>query len=159
MGDLHQCIRKFLNIQKTITHMPKRHFQEVEGNSHHLIHHLKMNAGGRAHKSGSSETFTSQKYSSFNVWVRDFVWNFKGYLWNYTQNILPIYWKINLIHCSRALRFMSPYVFSESVVIMPESGLPTCCATSENNVGILTDLGLQWYMVWLGHRRLRRCLM
>ena len=28
-----------------------------------------------------------------NVWVRYFVWNFKGYLWNSTQNILPIHEK------------------------------------------------------------------
>ena len=27
------------------------------------------------------------KIISFNVWVRYFVWNFKGYLWNSTQNI------------------------------------------------------------------------
>ena len=29
-----------------------------------------------------------------NVWVRYFVWNFKRYLWNSTQNILPIHWKM-----------------------------------------------------------------
>ena len=29
-----------------------------------------------------------------NVWVKYFVWNFKGTLWNSTQNILPIHWKI-----------------------------------------------------------------
>ena len=28
----------------------------------------------------------------FNVRVRYFVWNFKGTLWNSTQNILPIHW-------------------------------------------------------------------
>ena len=28
----------------------------------------------------------------FNVWVRYFVWNFKGHHWNSTQNILPILW-------------------------------------------------------------------
>ena len=33
-------------------------------------------------------------YTSFNVWIRYFVWNFKGHLWNSTQNILPIPWKI-----------------------------------------------------------------
>ena len=30
------------------------------------------------------------KIISFNVWVRYFMWNFKGTLWNSTQNILPI---------------------------------------------------------------------
>ena len=37
------------------------------------------------------------KIVSFNVWVRYFVWNFKGSLWNSTQNILPIHsihWKM-----------------------------------------------------------------
>ena len=34
------------------------------------------------------------KIHIFNVWVRYFVWNLKGYLWNSTQNILPIHWKI-----------------------------------------------------------------
>ena len=34
------------------------------------------------------------KFISFNVWVRYFVWNFKGYLWNSTQNILLIHWKM-----------------------------------------------------------------
>ena len=36
------------------------------------------------------------------------MWNFKGILWNSTQNILPIYWKIWFLYNSeilRALRF------------------------------------------------------
>ena len=33
------------------------------------------------------------KFTSFNVLVRYFVWNFKGNLWNSTQNILTIHWK------------------------------------------------------------------
>ena len=37
------------------------------------------------------------KFTSFNVWVRYFVWNFKGYLWNSTQNIIPIHWKIQFL--------------------------------------------------------------
>ena len=36
------------------------------------------------------------KYTSSNVWVRYFVWNFKGNLWNSTQNILPIHWKLDI---------------------------------------------------------------
>ena len=49
---------------------------------------------------------------SFNVWVRYFVWNFKGTLWNSTQNILPIHWNIWLLYnieMLRALRFKSSY--------------------------------------------------
>ena len=34
------------------------------------------------------------KVTSFNVCVRYFVWNFKGTLWNFTQNISPAHWNI-----------------------------------------------------------------
>ena len=34
------------------------------------------------------------KYTSFTIWVRYFVCNFKGCLWNSTQNIFPIHWKM-----------------------------------------------------------------
>ena len=40
------------------------------------------------------------------------MWNFKGTLWNSTQNILPIHWKIWLLYnieILRALRFKSSY--------------------------------------------------
>ena len=49
-----------------------------------------------------------------NVWVRYFVWNFKGTLWNSTQNILPVHWKIWFLYnieILRALRFKSSYAF------------------------------------------------
>ena len=42
------------------------------------------------------------KYTSFNVWVRYFVRNSKGTLWNSTQNIIEMW---------RALRFKSSYPF------------------------------------------------
>ena len=57
------------------------------------------------------------KSTSFNVWVRYFVWNFKGYLWNSTQNILPIHWKIPSLYnieILRALRFKSSYAVFET---------------------------------------------
>ena len=57
---------------------------------------------------------TVNKIKLFNVWVRYFVWNFKGTLWNSTQNILPIRWKIWFlcnIEILRALRFRSSYAF------------------------------------------------
>ena len=56
----------------------------------------------------------SIKVISFNVWVRYFVWNFKGYLWNCTQNIIPIHWEMWILFtCEnlRALRFKSSLVF------------------------------------------------
>ena len=42
------------------------------------------------------------------------MWNFKGTLWNSTQNILPIHWKISFLYNTdilRALKFKSSYVF------------------------------------------------
>ena len=52
--------------------------------------------------------------TSFNVWVKYFVWNFKGTLWNSTQNIIPIHWKIWFLYnieILRALGFKSSYSF------------------------------------------------
>ena len=40
----------------------------------------------------------STNYTSFNMWARQLVWNFKGYLWNSTQNTPPIHWKIQFIY-------------------------------------------------------------
>ena len=49
------------------------------------------------------------------MWVNYCVWNFKGYLWNSTQNILPIHWKIRFLYNVGTLRaplsFKSSYVF------------------------------------------------
>ena len=47
------------------------------------------------------------KSASFNVWVKYFVWNFKGTLWNSIQNILPIHaihWKISFLYNIEILR-------------------------------------------------------
>ena len=45
-------------------------------------------------------------YTSFNVWVRYFVWNFEANPWNPTgtQNILPIHSKIKILHNVENLR-------------------------------------------------------
>ena len=40
-----------------------------------------------------SRNFFSLIYTSLNVWVRYFVWNFKGILSHAAQNILPTRWK------------------------------------------------------------------
>ena len=48
------------------------------------------------------------KIISINVWARYFVWSFKGTLWNSTQNILPIHWKICIRwHCKKT--YLSMY--------------------------------------------------
>ena len=50
----------------------------------------------------------------FNVWVRSFVRIFKGTLWKFTQNILPIRWKMCILFPGgnlRALRFKSSEAF------------------------------------------------
>ena len=50
------------------------------------------------------------KSTSFNVWVRYFVWNFKGTLWNSTQNIFPIHWKIWFLCNFEILRALSKVI-------------------------------------------------
>ena len=63
--------------------------------------------GGNAHKLLNLRAlnfYLCMKYTSFNVWVRYFVWNFKWYLWNSTQYILPIHWKIRFLYCVEILR-------------------------------------------------------
>ena len=44
------------------------------------------------------------KIVSFNEWVRYFVWNFKGALWNSTQNISAIQWKMCILLSGENLR-------------------------------------------------------
>ena len=54
------------------------------------------------------------KSTSFIVWVKCFMWNFKCTLWNSTQNNLPIHWKTSFLYkieILRALRFESSYTF------------------------------------------------
>ena len=55
------------------------------------------------------------KYMPFNVWVKYFEWNFNGYLWNSTKNILLIHWEIccflHNIVILRALRCKSSHIF------------------------------------------------
>ena len=47
------------------------------------------------------------KSTSFNVWVRYFVWNLKGTLWNSTQNILPIHWNTSFLYnCKSSYMFL-----------------------------------------------------
>ena len=70
----------------------------------------------RAHNSVEKWRFKSSQtthFSIYGVWVSYFVCNFKEYLWNSTQNILPIQWKIQILYNVenwRALRFTSSNV-------------------------------------------------
>ena len=52
------------------------------------------------------------------------MWNFKGTLWNSTQNILPIHWKIWFLYNIEilwALRFKSSYAFLKRPPGLPNS--------------------------------------
>ena len=51
------------------------------------------------------------------------MWNFKGNLWNSTQNILPMLWKIWFLYnieILRALRFENSYVFLKRPPVHPQ---------------------------------------
>ena len=71
----------------------------------------------KSSKSESTENLNIVHYIEItfsNVWARNFAWNFKGYLWNFTQNSLPIHWKMYSLLISanlRAPRFMISYAF------------------------------------------------
>ena len=55
------------------------------------------------------------------------MWNFKGYLWNSTQNICPIHWKMWILFTGenlRFLRFKSSYVFLKRPLV--------CCQRKMN---------------------------
>ena len=83
------------------------------------------------------------KSISFSVWERYFARNFKGALWNSTQNVLPIHWKIWFSYNAeilRARRFKRSYAH-------------TCCwYTSQGTVFISNqDFWIQNY-VWNLHR-------
>ena len=62
------------------------------------------------------------KIVSFNVWVWYLVWNFKGYLWNSTQDILPIHWKMCIFLFTgehfRDVRFKSSQAFLKCLLLL-----------------------------------------
>ena len=72
-------------------------------------------------KSKTSQTPLWVIYTSFNVWVRYFVWNFKGYLWNSTQHIFPIHWKICFLYniaVLKTLRFKSSWALLKCPLVV-----------------------------------------
>ena len=65
-------------------------------------------------KFNSSWNSTLYKTVSLNEWIRYFVRNFKGCLWNSKQNILSIHWKMCILFADgnlTALGFKSSLVF------------------------------------------------
>ena len=57
---------------------------------------------------------TANKIHMFQCMCKIFAWNFKGTLWNSTQNILPTHWQtwfLYIIEILRALRFKNSYLF------------------------------------------------
>ena len=65
------------------------------------------------------------------------MWNFKGTLWNSTQNIFPIHWKIWFLYSIailRALRFKSSYAFLIRVFETPP---PRLLDYSESDTALL----------------------
>ena len=76
-----------------------------------------------------------------NLWIRYFVRNFKGYLWNSPQIIIPIHWKIRLLYnveILRALRFKSSYIFWNAPPASPPWAhiIHQCHHLGQNNVAM-----------------------
>ena len=84
------------------------------------------------------------------------MWNFKGTLWNSTQNILPIHWKVRFLYnieILRALRLKSSYAFLKrppvtrkkfpfDYVIMKPLGVPVSVKLVYHNIsGIILCMG------------------
>ena len=44
-----------------------------------------------------TQKYMTVKCTFYGVWVQNFVWNFKGALWNFTQNFEPIHRKICIL--------------------------------------------------------------
>ena len=61
------------------------------------------------------------------------MWNFIGHLWNSTQNILPIHWKVFLwnIEILRALRVKSPYAFLKRPTVVRKWWVKSQATVSE----------------------------
>ena len=81
------------------------------------------------------------KIVSFSLWVRYFVWNFKGSLRNSTQNISPIHWKMCiLLKCRRSSKESKLVIFSNTAV-------QNFClqSLSEFSLYWTTPLVLGWY--------------
>ena len=73
----------------------------------------------RMYSINSQEVLHCIKIISFHVWLSYFVWNFKSPLWNSTQNILPLHWKICILWRGinfRAVRFKKmKYIFETAL--------------------------------------------
>ena len=48
-------------------------------------------------KNTHAQKYMTVKCTLYGVWVQNFVWNFKGALWNFTQNFEPIHRKICIL--------------------------------------------------------------
>ena len=82
------------------------------------------------------------------------MWNFKGTLWNSTQNNLPIHWKIWFL-CNteilRTLRFKSSYAFLKRPPVHIQSATCSMRALSMTLAIILHESHMSnSYMSWVG---------
>ena len=80
---------------------------------------------------------SSINYTSSNVCARYFMWNFKGTLWNSTQNTISIHWKmifLDSVEHFRTLKFKS----SQLMRFLKRTGLQLfkCCGSIWLLIGI-----------------------
>ena len=112
------------------------------------------------------------KITPFNVWLRYFVWNFKGPLWNSIQNILSMHWKMCILFTGENLRarkcfWNTPLYICTGLAL---EGLLYACSIlikfCSGSYFFISFLSSRWYryphshaVTIYGHRCCRRLLL
>ena len=76
------------------------------------------------------------------------MWNFKGTLWNSTQNILPIHWKIWLLYNIEILRALTLRLKSSSTLWNAPQSPTTTALTGVSVAWVWRSLGLWEGTCW-----------
>ena len=91
-------------------------------------------------------------------WVKYFMWNFKGYLWNCTQNMFPIHWDIRFWYSIEILRALGYQISSMFVETPPRSLRLAWWSLVQDRVPFLLKRWTRW-MVLNCARAFRKCRM
>ena len=78
-----------------------------------------------------TQKYKAVKCTFCGVWVQNFVWNFKGALWNFTQNFEPIHSKICILRGGKNLTTYDILrVMTSQVLVRQAPGMLHWCHTS-----------------------------